>query len=152
MINFNKKYNPELFSSFLYDFLPEDYTEKEKDITETKGCKIIKDAKELGYCESLNVHVLEMSHTKETDPRVTIATDAFRILATYGVDKALVIFKNDETENYRFSYLTISLDVLFKIFEVDTLKILVDPCFFIITKTEMETTLLSRKNNHFNFF
>ncbi len=52
-----------------------------------------------------------MSHAKETDPRVSIATDAFKLLATYGIDKALVIFKNDESENYRFSYLTISLDL-----------------------------------------
>jgi len=111
MIKFNEKYKPETFSLFLQDFLPEDYIEKEKDITELGRCKIINEVKEIGHCDSINVTVLEMGHSKETDPRIAIATDAFKILATYGIDKALVIFKNNETENYRFSYLTISLDV-----------------------------------------
>ena len=110
MINFNEKYNRGTFSNFLKDFLP-DYTEKEKDITQVDKCKMITEAKELGYSESLDVYVLEMTHDRDTDPRVTIATDAFRILANYSVNKALVIFKNNGTENYRFSYLTISLDL-----------------------------------------
>lgn len=111
MIKFDEKYNHDTFCDFLRAFLPEDYTEKEQDITEVDKCKIITKAKELGYSESLDVYVLEMTHAKDTDPRVTIATDAFRILAGYGIDKALVIFKNDDSDNYRFSYLTITLDL-----------------------------------------
>jgi len=111
-MKFNQKYNHDAFSAFLReDFLPEDYVEKEKDIADLSRCKIITSARELGHSPSLNVSVLEMTHAKETDPRVSIATDAFKILATFGYDKALVIFKNDESENYRFSYLTISLDL-----------------------------------------
>jgi len=111
MMKFNEKYNHDEFCDFLKQFLPEDYTEKEKDITEIDKCKVITEVKELGYSESLDVYVLEMTHSKDTDPRVTIATDAFRILANYSIDKALVIFKNNNSENYRFSYLTISLDL-----------------------------------------
>ena len=110
-MKFDQKYNHDAFSSFLRDFLPEDYVEKEKDIADLSRCKIITQAKELGHSPALDVYVLEMNHAKETDPRVSIATDAFKLLATFGYDKALVIFKNDESENYRFSYLTISLDL-----------------------------------------
>ena len=110
-MKFDQKYNYDLFSTFLRDFLPNDYVEKEKDITDLSRCKIINQAKEIGHSPSLDVYVLEMNHARETDPRVSIATDAFKILATFGYDKALVIFKNDESENYRFSYLTISLDL-----------------------------------------
>jgi len=110
-MKFDQKYNHDVFSEFLRDFLPEDYVEKEKDIVDLSRCKIITSARELGHSSSLNVSVLEMAHAKETDPRVSIATDAFKILATFGYDKALVIFKNDESENYRFSYLTISLNL-----------------------------------------
>ncbi len=110
-MKFDEKYNHDTFCDFLRDFLPDDYTEKVKDIEEVDKCKIITEAKELGFSESLDVYVLEMTHAKDTDPRVTIATDAFRILANYGIDKALVIFKNDDSENYRFSYLTITLDL-----------------------------------------
>ncbi|MFZ1074962.1 MAG: TaqI-like C-terminal specificity domain-containing protein [Minisyncoccia bacterium] len=110
-MKFDQKYNPDAFSAFLQDFLPEDYVEKEKDIADLSRCKIITKARELGHAPSLNTYVLEMTHAKETDPRVSIATDAFKILATFGYDKALVIFKNNESENYRLSYLTISLDL-----------------------------------------
>ncbi|MCW1888263.1 MAG: Eco57I restriction-modification methylase domain-containing protein [Candidatus Moranbacteria bacterium] len=111
MMRFDEKYNRSAFCDFLKEFLPEDYTEKEKDIAEVDKCKIITQAKELGYSESLDVYVLEMTHAKDTDPRVAIATDAFRTLANYGIDKALVIFKNDDSDNYRFSYLTITLNL-----------------------------------------
>lgn len=110
-MKFDQKYNYDAFVAFLRDFLPEDYVENEKDIADLSRCKIISKARELGHSPSLDVYVLEMTHAKETDPRVSIATDAFKILATFGYDKALVIFKNDESENYRFSYLTISLDL-----------------------------------------
>lgn len=111
MMKFNQKYNQDVFGEFLKGFLPEDYTEKEKDIAQLERCKIINKVRELGYSKSLDLYVLEMNHAKETDPRVSIATDAFRILANYGMNKALVIFKNDDSDNYRLSYLTITLDL-----------------------------------------
>ena len=110
-MKFNQKYNQDVFGEFLRDFLPEDYRENIKDISHIEHCKIISKAQELGYSQSLDLHVLEMNHAREADPRVSIATDAFRILANYGIDKALVIFKNDSSDNYRFSYLTITLDL-----------------------------------------
>lgn len=108
---FNEAYNREKFSEFLRDFLPEDFIEREQDLSHIDSCKVITQAKELGVSSSLGVHVLEMSHGKETDPRVAIATDAFRILATYQIDKALVVFNSQNSENYRFSLLTVSLDI-----------------------------------------
>ncbi|MBU1143661.1 MAG: Eco57I restriction-modification methylase domain-containing protein [Firmicutes bacterium] len=108
---FNEKYNREKFELFLKDFLPDDYVESVKDVTDLQRSKLIHEVKELGFCESLGIHVLEMSHSKEKDPRISIATDAFKILADHWIHKALVIFKNNDSENYRFSYLTISLDV-----------------------------------------
>lgn len=108
---FNEVYNREKFSEFLRNFLPEDFAEREQDLSHIDSCKVITQAEELGVSPSLGVHVLEMSHGKETDPRVAIATDAFRILATYQIDKALVIFKSENSDNYRFSLLTVSLDI-----------------------------------------
>src|ERR1035437_8703444 len=111
MMKFNEKYNREAFSEFLISFLPEDYQEIEKDIRQLSSCQMITSAKEIGYCKSLDVYVLEMNHSKNTDPRITVATDAFKILRNYDIQRALVIFKNNESDNYRFSYLTISFDI-----------------------------------------
>lgn len=108
---FNETYNRESFLEFLRNFLPEDFVKREQDLSHIDSCKVVNQASELGVSQSLGVHVLEMSYGKDTDPRVAIATDAFRILATYQIDKALVIFKSNNSKNYRFSLLTISLDV-----------------------------------------
>lgn len=112
MMKFNEKYRTDVFMQFLQGFLPADFVEKEEDIIIDKSrYKHITNAKILGYCESLDLYVLEMDHNREKDPRVAIATDAFKILADHWIHRSLVIFKNKESDNYRLSYLTISLDV-----------------------------------------
>lgn len=108
----NEKYNQDSFIDFIDTFLPEDFKSKEEDIIIKKDrYKEITKAKILGFCESLDLHVLEMDHTHDKDPRVAIATDAFKILADHWIHRALVIFKNNDSENYRLSYLTITLDL-----------------------------------------
>ncbi|MFM2357353.1 MAG: hypothetical protein RJA61_90 [Candidatus Parcubacteria bacterium] len=108
----NEKYNKNSFIDFIDTFLPEDFQSKEEDIIIKKDrYKEITKAKILGFCESLDLHVLEMDHTHDKDPRVAIATDAFKILADHWIHRALVIFKNNDSENYRFSCLTITLDL-----------------------------------------
>ncbi len=108
----NEKYNQGPFIDFIGNFLPDDFQLKDEDIIIKKDrYKEISKAKILGFCESLDLHVLEMDHTHDKDPRITIATDAFKILADHWIHRALVIFKNNDSENYRFSYLTITLDL-----------------------------------------
>lgn len=112
MMKFNEKYNHENFLDFLNHFLPKDFLEKEEDIVINKErYKEINKAKILGFSESLDLYVLEMDHARENDPRIAIATDAFKILADHWIHRALVVFKNQESDNYRFSFLTISLDL-----------------------------------------
>lgn len=112
MMKFKDPYNHNEFLDFLNNFLPEDFNEKEEDIIIKKErYKEITKAKILGYSESLDLFILEMDHGRENDPRITIATDAFRILADHWIHKALVVFKNKDSKNYRLSYLTISLDL-----------------------------------------
>lgn len=106
----NEKYNQDSFIDFIDTFLPEDFKSKEEDIIIKKDrYKEITKAKILGFCESLDLHVLEMDHTHDKDRRIAITTDAFKILADHWIHKALVIFKNNDSENYRLSFLTITL-------------------------------------------
>lgn len=112
MMKFNERYQPADFLQFLQEFLPEDFSENEEDIIINKErYKVITGATVLGFCGSLDLHVLEMDHSREKDPRVAITTDAFKILADNWIHRALVIFRNKDTGNYRFSYLTITLDL-----------------------------------------
>ena len=107
---FNEKYNRNTFSAFLRDLLPQ-YIERVKVVESSERYKVIKSAEILGKCSDPldDLYVLEMTHERD-DPRVTITTDAFKILADQMIHRALVIFKNDESDTFRFSYLTVSLD------------------------------------------
>src|SRR3989338_577318 len=110
-MKFSEVYNQEHFLQFLETFLPEDFVEKEEDIVIKKErYKEITKAKVLGFCESLDLHILEMDHSRENDPRITIATDAFKILADHWIHRALIIFTSKNSDNYRFSFLKITLD------------------------------------------
>ncbi len=107
----NDKYKQEDFIGFIEDLLPEDFIVKEEDIIIKKDrYKEITKAKILGFCKSLDLYVLEMDHTHDKDRRIAITTDAFKILADHWIHKALVVFKNNDSENYRLSFLTITLD------------------------------------------
>jgi adenine-specific DNA-methyltransferase len=111
-MKFNERYQRAEFLEFLGDFLPEDFVEKEEDIVVSKPRhKEITKAQILGESKLLELSVLEVEHDSENDPRVALATDAFKILADHWIHRALVIFKSKNSENYRFSYLTISLDL-----------------------------------------
>jgi len=111
-MRFDQHYDRRDFLDFLKDFLPEDFVSKEEDILIKKDRhKEIRKSEVLGFCESLNLYVLEMSHARENDPRISIATDAFKILADHWIHNALVIFKSNNSHNYRLSFLTINLDL-----------------------------------------
>lgn len=111
-MKFNQAYIQNDFLQFLDTFLPEDFVAREEDIIlNEKRCKEIKEAKILGTCESLNLYVLELEHNRENDPRITIASDAFKILADHWIHQALVIFKSKNSNNYRLSFLSISLEL-----------------------------------------
>ena len=95
MMKFNEKYHRKDFLDFLSDFLPENFSKKEEDIVINKErYREITKATILGFSESLDLYVLEMDHSRENDPRIAIATDAFKILADHWIHRALVIFKN----------------------------------------------------------
>jgi hypothetical protein len=111
MFDFNQSYSSYDFKLFLKEFLPEDTTFELKTIDiNSNRYKKITQAHIIGQCPSLDLAIFEMDHNEENDPRVAIVTDAFKILADHWIHRALIIFKN-KSKNYRFSYLTIQLDL-----------------------------------------
>ena len=64
----------------------------------------------LGRCESLDLNIYEIRHNSKNDARVGLSKDAFRLITDDGVDRALVIFvPEDSNENYRFSLVELTL-------------------------------------------
>jgi hypothetical protein len=108
----NEKYNPESFVDFIQDFLPEDLNQREEDIVINKDrYKEITKAKILGFCESLDLHVLEMDHTHDKDPRVAIATDALKFLQITGFIERWLFLKTMILIIIVFRTLLLSLDL-----------------------------------------
>lgn len=65
----------------------------------------------LGSVKSLNLSILEFQQTSENDPRVSLAKEAFRIMADHRIRRGLVVFWNPGTQNWRLSLMTISLEI-----------------------------------------
>jgi hypothetical protein len=70
------------------------------------------EAMKLGTSETLDLVVYEIKHTSQHDARVALSKEAFRMLADEMEDRALVVFvPKDNCDNYRFSFIEISLDI-----------------------------------------
>lgn len=109
MIDFSTPYKRNDFLVFLENFLPDDFTEVEERYDDLDfSTHHTVDATKLGTCGSLELDVFEITHTSSHDARVGIAQDAFRLMLHKSYNnRALVIFKQEGSRQYRFSLLQI---------------------------------------------
>ncbi len=112
-MEFNKSYNRQEFINFLQNkFLPEDFNVTSTQVTFRTKMKYSTQAVKLGSSESLDLVVYEVRHTSTHDARVSLSKEAFRMLADELEDRALVVFvPEDNNNNYRFSFIEITLDL-----------------------------------------
>lgn len=108
MMDFRAPYNRENFIDFLrFELLPSDYqpVEQETGYSGNKSAKIIS-ITELGYCASLDLHVLEVKHNSSNDARVSIAKEIFSFLRDNAWYNCLVAFvPNNDRNVYRLSFI-----------------------------------------------
>lgn len=112
-MKFNKTYNRQEFMNFLQNsFLPDDFVPADEQVVFSTQTKYSTEAVKLGRSETLDLVVYEIKHTSKNDARVGLSKEAFRMLADEMEDRALVIFvPNDNHDNYRFSFIEISLEI-----------------------------------------
>ncbi len=112
-MNFNNPYNRTDFLNFLEErFLPDDFKPEEKKYDNFNfTTRYTVDATKLGTCPSMELDVFEITHTSTHDARVGIAQDAFRLMLNKSYNnRALVIFKQEDSPQYRFSLLQIEAE------------------------------------------
>ncbi len=112
-MDFKQPYNSNKFVNFLNTFLPDDFEKTEENI-ELNDLSFnpnrIKNIKLIGNVSSLeNLHIYEIYHESENDPKVTLSRETFRLMSNYGVKKALAAFTSRNSPNYRFSLVAIDL-------------------------------------------
>ncbi|HEW93063.1 MAG TPA: hypothetical protein ENF81_11090 [Thermotogaceae bacterium] len=114
-MEFNSVYKRSEFLRFLRNFLTDEYIEDISELnvqTYTASEKRkIKKAYILGKDEKLDLNVYEFHHDSDSDPRVTLTKEAFKILTNRGERYALAVFLSKNSENYRLSLLTIDLEL-----------------------------------------
>lgn len=110
-MEFNKRYNRSEFVDFLYKFLPkEGFVSETTEIEPRRKTEYIQSVTRLGTCDVLNLAVYEMRH-KAKYARVGLSKDAFRFLASESLERALVVFVPENSDdNYRFSLITIDIE------------------------------------------
>lgn len=111
MINFSTRFQDFDCVEFLRGFLPEDLNLYKEDLVKQTYQKYITSSHILGTVKSLNLSILEFQQTSDHDPRVSLAKEAFRIMADHRIRRGLVIFWNPLTKNWRLSLMTINLDI-----------------------------------------
>ena len=112
-MNFNALYNRDTFLTFLEErFLPDDFTIDEVSFEKLNFTpRYTLNANLLGTCRSMELDVFEITHTSSHDARVGIAQDAFKLMLHHSYfNRALVIFKQENSSQYRFSLLQIEAE------------------------------------------
>ncbi|WP_126993434.1 Eco57I restriction-modification methylase domain-containing protein [Thermosipho globiformans] len=111
-MDFSKRYNREEFQKFLESFLTDGFVRKNSyipvdDYISSKS-RYIKECYLIGEDEKLKIPIYEFKHTSQSDPRISLTKEAFRILRNQFVENALAVFISENSDDYRFSYLTVN--------------------------------------------
>nr|MDK2851494.1 adenine-specific DNA-methyltransferase [Candidatus Cloacimonadota bacterium] len=107
-------YNRAAWIDFLQNrLLPDDFKLKRQTVNITFKSKYIKpQAYWIGDCSSLDdLAIIEISHCSENDPRISVSRDAFRLMAELNLESALFFFVSENSDNYRFSLITLKLEL-----------------------------------------
>jgi len=94
---------------FRNQLLPENFEAHEEKIGIDFQPKFIQKIVKIGEVRSLDMNIYEITHRSENDPRISLSRDSFRLLARYGIKRALILFVSKNSLNYRLSLVTIDL-------------------------------------------
>src|SRR6266566_9386331 len=105
MMELKSTYSRDNFLHFLEEnFLPD----FKKDIrpASTQGLSSLQKAYSLGRSESLDLQVFEFSFEGSPNKRVTLTKDAFNIMRSSAIFRALAIFRSPGSDDWRLSLMT----------------------------------------------
>lgn len=109
-MDFKAKYKRNDYINFFRNYLlPEDFVDHSEEVSLTFKPQHISKVIKIGEVPPLELNIYEVAHPAENDPRVSLSRDAFRLLAQYGVRRALIVFNSETSSNFRLSLVTIDL-------------------------------------------
>ncbi len=109
-MDFKQTYSRSQYINFFETkFLPEDFKKCQEIVDVEFQPRLIKKVTKIGEVSSLDMSLYEIEHRSEKDARVTLSRESFRLLAQYGIKRALILFISQKSQNYRLSLVTIDL-------------------------------------------
>ncbi|KAF0127735.1 MAG: hypothetical protein FD189_281 [Elusimicrobia bacterium] len=112
-MNFSEPFNKTAVLDFLKNqFLPDDFAESREPVKFSQLSLTpdrVKEIEFIGESSSLALKLYMIRHESETDPRVTLSRETFRVMSSLGAQRALVVFYSASSSNYRLSLATITL-------------------------------------------
>ncbi len=106
-----QRYEREDWLEILANLLPDDFEQTQESIGVSSTNKYAQSITKLGQVNSLDLHIYEIYHQSENDPRVSLSREAFRLLADFSYQRALIFFVPDpeKSPNFRLSLVTVEL-------------------------------------------
>lgn len=102
-MNLADKYSRDSYIDFISKFIP-DFSRDIRDVTNT--CSNFKKIRSIGESRNLDLQILEIEVVGNLDRRISIATDAFKMMKGIASFRALVAFHSSTTSEWRLSLMT----------------------------------------------
>ncbi|EKE05108.1 MAG: hypothetical protein ACD_19C00426G0130 [uncultured bacterium] len=106
MIKLDDKYEQLPFLELLKDLLPD--FEKDVRKIDVASFKVFESGNYLGKSKKLDLQVFEVKHQSSNTARVAIATDGFRLMKQSAVYRAIIVFRTENSEDWRLSLMTLT--------------------------------------------
>ena len=108
-MNLQTAYDRDTYLEFLRTFVP-GFKEDIRSAVADK-LQVTSKAYFLGESEDLDLSVFEITHSSSTDARVSLSMDGFKLMKTSATYRALIVYRSENSEDWRFSLMTATPDL-----------------------------------------
>lgn len=108
-MNLQNAYDRDTYLEFLRTFVP-GFKQDIRDVIAEK-LQVTSEAYFLGESEDLDLSVFEITHSSSADARVSLSMDGFKLMKTSATYRALIVYRSENSEDWRFSLMTATPDL-----------------------------------------
>ena len=108
-MNLQEPYNRDAFLGFLKEFIPS--FDEDTRSAFVDNLKVTINAEYLGESDDLDLAVFALTHSSSADARVSLSMDGFKLMKKSAVYRALIVYRSENSNDWRFSLMTATPDL-----------------------------------------